>query len=218
MTVLAGLKLAVNMPAAPDGPRIAAVVLAAGASRRMEGKNKLLLDVGGKPMVRRTVETVLAFGAVETVIVTGHDANAVGAALADLPVTLVHNRDHQHGQPTSVAAGVRALRKAVDAVMVILGDQPLLTVDDLRALVTAYQDLDGRSILIPEHDGKRGNPIVFAARHIPEVVHGGVRIGCRHLIETHGDAVARIAMASEAFTVDCDTPEDYRRLLRRFSA
>ena len=90
-----------------------------------------------------------------------------------------------------------------------------MTPDHLRALVAAYGGIEAASILVPHVRGKRGNPVLFAARHIPAVLSGGVNIGCRHLIETHGDDVARVEFESDVYTVDCDTPDDYRRLLDR---
>ena len=197
--------------------RVSVVVLAAGMSTRMGEIPKLLLDVGGMPMIRRTVANVLAFAPVETVVVTGHRAAEIEAALSGLPVTFACNDAHAQGQPTSVAAGVRALGAYCHAVMVVLGDQPLVTGDDLRRLVAAYRQLDDASILVPHHDGKRGNPVVFTARHIPAVISGGLNVGCRHLIDTHGDDVARPEFDSDVFTIDCDTPEDYRQLVARLS-
>lgn len=200
---------------ADDRLLLSVVVLAAGVSRRMDGRFKLLLDLGGEPMIRRTVRNVLASEPVETVVVTGHRADEVEAALAGLPVIFVRNPDHQQGQPTSVAAGVRTLAAFCQAVMIVLGDQPLVEPDDLRDLVETYRRIDQGSILVPHHGGKRGNPILFAARHIPFVVTGGLNVGCRHLIETHGDEVAKVEFDRDVFTLDCDTPDDYDRLVQR---
>lgn len=216
MTGLADLAAAFKPAATPAGLRVAAVVLAAGESRRMGGRHKLLLDVGGEPMIRRTVRNVLDFAPTETVVVTGHRADAVEAALAGLPVKLVRNPDHARGQPTSVAAGVHALTAACDAVLVGLGDQPQVIAADLRALADAYLRLENASILVPYHEGRRGNPVMFAARHIPAVLTGTVNVGCRRLIETHADDVARVEMAGDAYVIDCDTPEDFERLVQRF--
>jgi len=196
-------------------PSISVVVLGAGQSTRMQGVHKLTLDVAGEPLVRHTVRAVLGIVPVETVVVTGFAADAVQGALAGLDVRFAHNADHAQGQPGSVATGVRALQKYCHAVMVVPGDQPLLTTGNLRALVAAYAQSD-RAILIPFHKGRRGNPIIFSAHFSPLVTSRGLNIGCRHLIETNAADVAKVEFDSDAFVFDCDTPGDYRTLLARF--
>ncbi len=194
---------------------VSAVVLAAGRSVRMGDRAKLLLDVGGMPMIRRSVSNVLGIHPAETVVVTGHRAAEVAAALAGLPVRLAHNPSYGDGQATSVAAGVRALRTACDAVLVLPGDQPLVTPGHLRQLIGSYAGDGGFSIVIPQYRGLRGTPVLFAARHIPAVAGGGLDPGCRRLIETRDREVARIEFEDDVFVFDCDTPDDYRRLLSR---
>lgn len=218
-----GLALTARATTAPKARRprrgldaeMSTVILAAGLSSRMGETRKLLLDVGGAPMIRRTVENVVEFAPVEIIVVTGHGAADIEAALAGLPVGLVHNPLYESGQPTSVAAGVKALGAPCRAVMIVLGDQPLVTADHLRALAVAYEALDGASILVPHHRGKRGNPVVIGARHIPAISAGGVNLGRRRLIDTRGDDVGRVEFDSDVFIFDCDTPRDYRRLLAR---
>jgi molybdenum cofactor cytidylyltransferase len=181
---------------------VSAVVLAAGLSSRMGGPHKLLLDVGGEPMLRRVVRSVLGLNPAEVVVVTGYRADDVKASLDGLPVRFVHNPDFADGQPGSVLAGVRALTVFCHAMIIVLGDQPLL----IEAYATAPT---GRSIFVPTSGGQRGNPVLFAARHIPEIQAGRMKIGGGRLIETYPDEVALTEMADDAFTQDCDTPEDY---------
>jgi molybdenum cofactor cytidylyltransferase len=205
-----------DLSAAHTDPRVSVVVLAAGLSARMGDSPKLLLDVGGAPMIRRTVQNVLDFAPAETVVVTGHLAEKIEAALNGLPVRHVRNPEYRQGQPTSVAAGVRALSAPCDAIIIMLGDQPLVTADHLRRLSSAYAQLDRESIVVPYHKDKRGNPILIAARHISTVISGGLNIGCRRLVETQSADVCRAQFDSDVYVVDCDTPDDYRRLLNRW--
>jgi molybdenum cofactor cytidylyltransferase len=200
-----------------SAPLISVVVLAAGRSTRMEGAYKLTLDVAGEPLVRRTVQAVLGIRPVETIIVTGFEADGVKAALGGLNVRFVHNADYALGQPGSVAAGVRALRDYCHAVMIVPGDQALLTGANVQALITAYAKCD-RVILVPYHHGQRGNPIIFAAHFIPLVTSGGLNVGCRYLIDTHGADVAQVEFETDAFIADCDTPADYQALVARLTA
>lgn len=195
--------------------RYSAVVLAAGESRRM-GRNKLLLPLGGEPVIRRSVRTVLEAGVQETVVVTGHQGREVMQVLLDLPVTLQPNIRHEDGQMRSVAAGVAALARATDAILVCLGDMALLTPADLRELMAAYEARAGvASIVIPRHAGERGNPIVFASAYAPEVAAGRRLIGCRKLAEQYPQETAYHEAAHDRFTTDMDTPQDYQRVLAR---
>jgi molybdenum cofactor cytidylyltransferase len=195
--------------------KISTIVLAAGQSSRMEGKHKLMLDVGGDPMIHRTVKAVLGIAPVEAVVVTGFAAGDVTSALTGLPVRCIHNPRYGEGQQTSVAVGLRSLQHFCHAVMVVPGDQCLLTSAHLADLVSAFRHAGDRSIIVPFHKGRRGNPVLFASHHIPEIAAEGLAIGCRHLVERNADKVARIEFESDAYVIDCDTPADYAALLAR---
>ncbi|MBC5783517.1 nucleotidyltransferase family protein [Ramlibacter sp. USB13] len=197
--------------------RFSAVVLAAGSSSRMGGPNKLLLPVQGEPLVRRTVRTVLAAGVQEAVVVTGHQAREVMRVLADLPVTLQPNLRHEDGQMRSVAAGVAALARATDAILVCPGDLPLLTAADVAELMDAYAAHADHSIVIPRHGGQRGNPIVFAAAYAPEVAAGRRLVGCRKLAAQYPEETWYHDAVHDRFTTDLDTPADYERVLQRLA-
>lgn len=192
-----------------------AVVLAAGTSSRMEGRHKMMLPIGERPVVRHTVERILAAGPQEVVVVTGYKGRDVMNALADLPVTLQPNVRFEEGQMTSAAIGTGALAKATDAVMMCLGDMVLLTPDDYIDLVRAYVERTDRAIVIPHYDGQRGNPILFAASYVHEVAMGERHIGCKKLASEYPDDVFRYDVAHDRYTTDMDTPADYARLLTR---
>ena len=195
---------------------VSAVVLAAGLSSRMAGPHKLLLDVGGEPMLRRVVRAVLGVHPAEVVVVTGYQAKDIVAALDGLPVRLIHNAAFAEGQPGSVVAGVRALAAFCHAVMIVLGDQPLLTPADLARLIEAFGLLQHeRSILVPTSGGQRGNPVLFGARHIPEIQAGVMKVGSGRLVEAYPESVALIEMADDAFVLDCDTAADYAAMRAR---
>ena len=198
--------------------RFSAVVLAAGTSSRMEGANKLLLDVGGEPAIRRCVRTVLAAGVQECVVVTGHQGREVARAVLDLPVAVQPNLRYEDGQMRSVAAGVAALAQATDAILVCLGDMVLLEPGDLRELMAVYEAHPECSIVIPRFEGARGNPIVFAASYAPEVAAGRRLIGCRKLAQQYPEETWYHEASHDRFTCDMDTPDDYRRMLTRAMA
>lgn len=105
---------------------ISALLLAAGESRRMGGLNKLLLPVAGKPLLRRTLDTLAAANPTEIVVVLGHQCEQISALLKDVGVRVAINSRYREGQMTSVEAGLAALSLPCEGVMVCLGDQPML--------------------------------------------------------------------------------------------
>lgn len=195
--------------------KFSAVVLAAGTSSRMQGRYKLLLPFGAEPAIRRTVRALLDAGPEELLVVTGFNGRAVMAALEGLAVRFQSNPSYEEGQMTSVAAGVAALARPCDAIMICLADQVLLTPGDYRELVDAYAAMPHGSILVPTHRGQRGNPVMFATGHAPQVMSGQRNPGCRKLIADHPDEVFVHAAEHDRFTTDMDTPEDYAHILTR---
>ncbi|MEY4545658.1 MAG: hypothetical protein RL685_1853 [Pseudomonadota bacterium] len=199
-------------------PRFAAVILAAGLSRRMGAPNKLLLTLDGEPLIARTVRTVLHTGFEQIVVVLGHEAEDVGRALQPLGVATVFNPDYPSGQVSSVRVGLAALRPSLDAVMICLGDQPLLEVADLGALKRAYRERPHGSILVPRYGEQRGNPVVIDWASAQDTLERGTNYGCRQFMDDNPERVFRWPAPNEHFVRDVDLPADYQALLARASA
>jgi len=204
--------------ASPSERSLSAIVLAAGLSRRMAGRNKLLLPVGDVPLIFRSVATLLEVAFAEVVVVTGHESAKIEAALGSLRVHFVHNAHYEEGQMTSVRAGLQALSEATRAVMVCLADQPLLTSGDVTAIAEAFFDRPGCSVLVPTFEGVRGNPIVLARERIDEILARGGNFGCKHFISQNAALVTTAPMPSNRVLVDVDRPEDYATLLASVTA
>ena len=190
----------------PPGPRIAALLLAAGQSRRM-GSNKLLEEIDGRPMVARTAQRLLSSRARPIVAVLGNQADAVDGALGKLPVERVHNPAYAEGLSTSLKRGLAALPPDIDGVIVCLGDMPLVAGRDLDRLIAAFNPLEGRAIVVPTRRGKRGNPVLWAKRFFPDMAELAGDVGAKHLIGEHAELVAEVEMDSDSVLVDIDTPD-----------
>jgi molybdenum cofactor cytidylyltransferase len=191
----------------PPGPRIGVLLLAAGQSRRMGGPSKMLAEIEGVPMVTRVARRLLASQARPVVAVLGNRADEVDAALGKLPVERVRNPDFAEGLSTSLKRGLAALPPDLDGVIVALGDMPLVSGRHLDRLITAFNPLEGRAIIVPTRRGKRGNPVLWARRFFPEMAQIAGDVGARHLIGEHAELVAEIEMDDDAILVDIDTPE-----------
>lgn len=196
-----------NAPSLAKAPAVVAIVLAAGRSSRMGGANKLLATVAGLPMVRRAAQAALASAAGPVIVVTGHEAEAVTAALDGLDLKLVHNPDYAAGMAESLKAGLLALPPAADAVVVCLADMPLIGPAHINKLIAAFNPTEGRAICVPVHHGRRGNPVLWARRYIPEMLALDGDEGARRLLDFHADEVAEVPVGSDAIFADFDTPE-----------
>lgn len=192
-------------PGPARAPKVAALVLAAGRSSRM-GANKLLAPVEGRPMLRHAVEAALASRADSVLVVTGHEREAVEAALSGLPVTLVHSPSHAEGLSASLKAGIAALPPDIDAAVVCLGDMPRVGAAVIDRLIDAYAPAEGRAVCVPTHAGKRGNPVLWDRRFFAEILDLRGDVGARHLIGAHADRVVEVPVQDAGVLLDVDTP------------
>ncbi|MEO9779681.1 MAG: nucleotidyltransferase family protein [Sedimentitalea sp.] len=191
---------------------ITAIILAAGLSRRMGDCNKLLLPVGGVPMIRHMVDVYSAATTRPVLVVTGHDADDVAKALTDSGARTVFNADYAQGQPTSVACGLRAVNDA-GAVLIGLGDQPLLTAGDIRDLLAAHTSADPQRISIPALDQHRGNPIMVPDALRSRLLKDPRSPGCKTFTRAYPEHVQFHALSARGFYADIDTPEAYETLI-----
>jgi molybdenum cofactor cytidylyltransferase len=193
---------------ATDGNRnVAAVILAAGRSTRMGGPNKLLAELGGRPLVRIVTEQALASKARGVIVVTGHQADEVQKALRGLKVTFVHNPDFAEGLAGSVKAGIAAVPADADGAVICLGDMPLISAQLIDRLIEAFAPDRGNLITVPVSDGRRGNPVLWSRRFFNELMTLEGDIGARHLIARHGEAVAEVPVDGHGAFLDIDTPQ-----------
>lgn len=188
---------------------IAGIVLAAGLSRRM-GRAKLLLDWGGRPVIRRAVEQMLAGGVDELVVVLGHEAEPFMEALAGVPVRFVRNPDPEAGQGSSIACGISALVQGVEAAVIALGDQPVLPPEVLPRLLQTFKQTR-QTIVAPVYRGVQGTPVLFASPLFPELTLLSGDVGARAVVEKDPGRVALLHF-DLPMPADLDTLEEYERL------
>jgi molybdenum cofactor cytidylyltransferase len=190
-----------------QAPRVSALVLAGGQSRRMGPLNKLLAPVDGVPMVLTTVRRILASGVDEVIVVTGYEADRVEAVLATESVRFAHNPHYDEGLSTSMSAGLATLDSEVDAALICLGDMPRVTPRHVQRLLAAFDPVEGRTICVPTFNGKRGNPVLWDRRYFQDMREVRGDVGARHLIGEHGDAVCEVAMDDGGVLLDVDSPQ-----------
>lgn len=192
--------------AAQLAPRVGAVVLAAGKSSRM-GNNKLLADLHGKPMIMKTVSRIAASQVANIVVVVGNDAPAIKSALQNCHVSFVENLHYADGLASSLRAGVAALQGNCDAILVCLGDMPLIDPRDIDRMIAAFNPAEHRSIVVPVFERKFGNPVLWGAQHFMALMACEGDRGARGLLEKLKENVVEIVVDNQSVVMDADTPE-----------
>ena len=197
------------------GTVVGAIVLAAGRSTRMGAANKLLADLGGRPVVAHVVDAIAAAGLPPPVVVVGHRADEVGAALAGRRAIIVTAADFADGMSRSLRAGLAAAPAAWGAAIVALGDMP--AVDPATYVALAAAARDRIPVAVPTWHGKRGNPVVWGRAHWPRLAAVTGDGGGRALLSELGDQVHEVAVDDPGILADVDTPEALAALRDRIA-
>ncbi len=216
LTVLhAGVMLhrrAHKLPAVDRSRPVAAIVLAAGRARRF-GAQKLLAPFGTSTVVRTVVDTMRAAGVDYVVVVGGPGGEAVRAAVGGPPVVWTENAEPDRGMSSSLVTGVAAIPPNVGAALIVLGDQPTVSVQVVQQVVTAWRQ-GGGPVVAPRYRGLRGNPVLFDAGLFGALGSLVGEHGARDLIAADPARVTMVDV-TESPPMDIDTPSDYDELLRR---
>jgi molybdenum cofactor cytidylyltransferase len=192
-----------------DGTRvsISAIVLAAGRSTRM-GVQKLLLPLGGRPIVQWVVDAALASKAAETIVVVGHDGALVAEALKDRPVNAVANPDYAAGMSTSLRTGLLAMADDRDGAVILLGDQPFFTPGLLDVLIDRFAQTR-KAVVRPSVGGRPANPVLMSSALFPEMLEQRGDVGGREVIARHLAEVCLVPVDDPGVVVDIDSIADY---------
>jgi molybdenum cofactor cytidylyltransferase len=213
-------------PGQSSGPAsragVAAIVLAAGSSSRL-GRPKQLLDLGGRPVLVHVVQAVQAAPLDEVVVVLGHRAEEVRAALQlglQLPpegpgLRIVLNPEHADGQSTSLKAGLQALDGRMEAAVILLGDQPGVRPDAIRSVVEAWR-ADGGTVVQASYGQKPGHPTLLSRRVWSEMSSVEGDEGARSVLSRHPEWITAVEVGGLP-PEDIDTEADYLRVREAFA-
>jgi molybdenum cofactor cytidylyltransferase len=177
------------------------------------GANKLSLPWGKKTVLERCLRVLLSSQVGEVLVVLNKQTRDLGQRLKRPRVKLVHNPRFQKGMSTSIRKGIQAVGRKSRAVLIALGDHPLLNVNTVNALIRAYVEKKG-TIIVPVFRGKRGHPVLFDRRYGKELLKLKKDVGARALLEKYRKEVYEFNSKSEGVVVDIDTWEEYRRRTR----
>jgi molybdenum cofactor cytidylyltransferase len=183
----------------------AAIILAAGTSRRMGAENKLLADLGGAPLIARTIANVATSQARPLIVVTGHMGAQVRAAIGATPVRVVHNPQFGSGMASSLRAGLTAVPPDAEGALVMLGDMPLIPPHVIDRLIAAAAAQPEKAAIIPTVAGEWAHPVLLRRLLFAEMSALGGDAGARRLLMRRTD-VATLAVDESRCLMDADDP------------
>jgi len=189
-------------------PSVTAIILGAGQSSRM-GRPKLLLPFGDSTMIGTVINHVLASSVEKTIVVLGSNFDSHQEVIKDYPVEIVNNSRYHEGMFSSVKCGLEAVPETSDAVMVLLGDQPMIQAEEMDQLIESYRDSE-KEIAIATHGNKRGHPILFGRKFISEITGYPGEASLRDLLQKHPSEILEIKTGSDRILRDIDTENDYQ--------
>jgi molybdenum cofactor cytidylyltransferase len=193
-------------------PSIAAILLAAGRSRRM-GAFKPLLPFGERTVVEACVGNLLEGGVEEIVVVIGHRAEEMRERLAHLPIRFAVNAEPESEMGVSIARGVEQVSAQATALFIALVDQPAIPPATI-AFLNEVGTSQGAPLIVPEYEGRGGHPVRIDLSFRQELMNLDPQRGLRAFFEAHREEVLRVAVNSPYVARDMDQWDDYRALHR----
>ena len=191
------------------GKDIHAVLLAAGRSERMGRNNKLLLNVDGIPLVRKSAINILNSNVTSMTVVTGFDENKIVNALNGLNVNFVKNINFREGLSSSLKAGLANITPTPSAVIICLADMPKIQPEHINQLIENFDPLKGWEICIPTNNGKRGNPVIIGSRFFPYIFETSGDFGAKQVMKQHSDKIVEVEIGTSDIHFDIDTQDEY---------
>jgi molybdenum cofactor cytidylyltransferase len=193
---------------------VAAIVLAAGMSRRM-GSPKALLPIDGKPMLACVLDMLDAAKVSPIVVVTGAAAEQLRPVLEGRDVQVAHNPDYEQGEMlSSIKTGLLALPRNIDATLIVLCDQPGVKSSTITILAAAWSQRRPR-VLAPTYQGKRGHPIVLSMTGVDEIISLPPAATLKSYTSAYASEMVELSVDDAAVVRDIDTPADYAAELKR---
>ena len=191
---------------------INAIILAAGESRRM-GKPKLLLPYGDGTIIETVIGQTIRSKADNVLVVLGSDKEKISKQIRNYPVEISENREFQNGMLSSIQCGLKAMPVNTHAVLVLLGDQPMIPSSVIDKIIDAYRQSE-KGIVIAVNNGKPGHPILFEMKYRNEVEQLISGSSLRDFTHKHSEDILEVEVDAPGILRDIDTMNDYNKELK----
>lgn len=188
---------------------ISGVILAAGFSSRMEGHNKLMLDLKGKKIIEYVITSAQNSNLEEIFLIYKDDE--IKKISEKYNINTIYNGESVNGMSTSLKKGINALSKNSSACLFLLGDMPFVSMNTINLLIEEARKNDlEKSIVVPFYNGKRGNPVIFGKKYYKEILENKGDLGAREIIKNNPQAVVKLDIKDQSENIDIDTPQKYK--------
>ncbi len=192
-----------------NSSNITAIILAAGQSQRMGEKNKLLLNINKKTMIKHVVDAVKLSHIMNIIIVTGHEDKNIKKYLNGIDVKFIHNHSYKTGISSSLKKGIAALPDQCDGALICLGDMPLVNHNDINQIIAAFKIDAIHDIYIPVFNGRWGNPVLIGNRLFNKIKNLSGDMGAKQLFKNNPDLIYKIEMPNDNILKDFDTARSF---------
>ena len=186
---------------------ISAILLAAGQSKRMNGKNKLTKEIQGIPLIKHSVKNILASSVNELIVVLGHQKKIIEKLIdKNKRIKIVFNKDFESGMASSIKTGLNNLSEKIEAFFICLGDMPMINQDVYNQLIRSR---NSKEIIVPTYKGQQGNPILFSKSMKSIIISIEGDIGAKKILEQNKDKILKVKIDDINITKDFNTKDNF---------
>jgi len=186
---------------------ISSILLAAGKSQRMKGKNKLLIEYKKIPLIKHSVENILSSSIDELIIVLGHQKEIVEKFIEkNKKIKFIFNKDFESGMASSIKTGLNHLSKNTDAFFICLADMPQVNLNIYNKLIRMR---NSKKIIVPTFNGIQGNPVLFSTSMKNKIMDIKGDVGAKKIVESCADQLLYIETGDLGVTKDFNTESDF---------
>ncbi len=197
--------------------KITCLVLAAGLSSRMTIGNKLLLKIKNITVIENTIKNLYKSNIDDFLIVLGHQSNLLSKALKNFKLSLIINDSYKEGISSSIKKGISKIDDKSNGVMICLADMPKITSKTYNILIDKFKyfyDISTPLIILPEYNGKTGNPVILSNHFFSELKKISGDIGAKFLIKKNKKYIKKVILSEKYILEDIDTLEKYKELIK----
>jgi len=199
---------------------ISAILLAAGESKRMKDENKLTKEINGFPLIKHAVKNILGSAIDELIIVLGHEKSIIQNIIEEnKKIKFIYNKDYKSGVASSIKIGLNNITKSAEAFFICLGDMPNVNQNIYNKLIKSRDNYNKKlklehkkEIIIPTHEGKEGNPVLFSKFMKNQIMLVKGDLGAKKIIELNKNKILNVPFYNKGITLDFDTHENFNSL------